>query len=286
MKQAGLILLIIITFVGFILPQTDEHIIRVMTLNIRCAACEQESDINHWSKRKYLVAELIEKYNPDIIGLQEAEKRQIDDLFDLLDGYEWIGVGRDDGKETGEYNAIFYKVGRFSIAQTKTFWLSETPEVPSKGWDAAFNRTVTIAEIEDKQASKHFYFFNTHFDHVGETAKLESAKLILNEIKILNENFPLVLTGDFNSTPGSEPYKQVISDSVLSNAEEISEQPHFGGIVTFNGFGKTMSVGNTIDYIFVNDKVKVLSHGTITDMFDDNYPSDHYPVLAEIVLKY
>jgi endonuclease/exonuclease/phosphatase family metal-dependent hydrolase len=285
MKLTGLILLIAITFSHSNLAQSDEHTIKVMSFNIRCAACEKESDINHWSKRKYLTAELIKKYNPDLIGLQEAEKSQIDDLFDLLDGYKWIGVGRDDGKETGEANAVFYKTDRFNIEQQNTLWLSETPEVPSKGWDAAFNRTVTIAKVEDRKSDKHFYLFNTHFDHVGETAKLESAMFMLNEIKSVNEIFPVVLTGDFNSIPGSEPYKQLTSDSVLFNAREISEQPHFGGIVTFNGFGKTMTIGNTIDYIFVNDRVKVISHGIITDFIDEKYPSDHYPVLAEIILK-
>jgi endonuclease/exonuclease/phosphatase family metal-dependent hydrolase len=285
MILTGYVLLVALMFTSHALSQNDQQIIKVMTFNIRCAACEKESDVNHWSKRKNLVAQLIIKYIPDIIGLQEAEKIQIEDLMNLLKGYNWFGAGRDDGKETGELTAVFYKEDRFILREQSTLWLSVTPDIPSKGWDAAFNRTLTKARIEDKLTGKNFHFFNTHFDHKGEFARTESAKLILNEVQKVSNDFPVVLTGDLNAIPTSEPYKLLIKDQILFDANEISEKPHYGGIVTFNGFGKIMGLGNTIDYIFVNDKVDVLSHGVITDTFDERYPSDHYPVIAEIIFK-
>ena len=199
MKTLLLILLIAISFHPRLPAQLSETgtAFSVMTYNIRYAGGEKEGDINNWSKRKYLVAKVITKYKPDIIGLQEAEKIQIDDLMNLSDGYNWIGVGRNDGKEAGEFTAIFYNKNRFELIRNLTFWLSETPGVPSRGWDAAPNRTVTVAELLDKKSGKSLYLFNTHFDHVGEKARIESVKLLVEKI---NENLPGLMELEYEGT--------------------------------------------------------------------------------------
>jgi endonuclease/exonuclease/phosphatase family metal-dependent hydrolase len=263
--------------------------VKVMTFNIRCGSCEKPEDVNNWKNREYLAAKVIKENNPDLIGLQEAEKFQIDVLINLLENYNWVGAGRDDGKNAGEFTAIFYKKDKFTEEESSTFWLSETPDVPSKDWDAALNRTATYIKLKNKISGNEFYLFNTHFDHIGDTARIESAKLMLNKIENIGEDLPVVLTGDFNTIPDSDPYKIIVNGNEnsfhLFDTSQLSQTPHYGGISTFNGFGKTMDMGRTIDYIFVNDKIKVLTHGVITTTYDNHYPSDHYPVISEIVLK-
>ncbi len=155
--------------------------IKVMSYNIRCGYCEDSSDANNWSMRKYLVAYIIKTHNPDLIGLQEAEIFQVSDLAEMLDEYEWYAVSREDGKEKGESNAILYKKKRFELLTKQTLWLSKTPELVSKGWDAAFNRTLTIVKLKDLMSSEELYYFNTHLDHKGEVARTEGSRLILNE---------------------------------------------------------------------------------------------------------
>ncbi len=284
-------LLVLLTFhsINFYSQKLNGDTIKVMTFNIRCGSCEKPEDINNWSKRKYLAAKVIKENDPDLIGLQEAEKFQIDNLISLLEDYNRVGAGRDDGKNAGEFTAIFYKKDKFSEEESSTFWLSTTPDVPSKGWDAALNRTATYIKLKSNASGNEFYFFNTHFDHIGETARVESAKLLLNKVEIIAVDLPVVLTGDFNTVPDSDTYKIMVNgnenDFHLFDASQLSQTPHFGGISTFNGFGKTMEMGRTIDYIFVNDKVGVFTHVTITITYNDKYPSDHYPVVSEIVLK-
>ena len=294
MKTLLLILLIAISFHPRLPAQLSETgtTFSVMTYNIRYAGGEKEGDINNWSKRKYLVAKVITKYKPDIIGLQEAEKIQIDDLMNLSDGYNWIGVGRNDGKEAGEFTAIFYNKNRFELIRNLTFWLSETPGVPSRGWDAALNRTVTVAELLDKKSGKSLYLFNTHFDHVGEKARIESVKLLVEKINEIAGDKPVIVTCDLNSTPNSSAYNLLTSSyeqetkhHTLYDAQTISEQPPTGGIVTYNGFGKTMNMGRRIDFVFVDDRVKVISYQIVKDTFNGLYPSDHWAVLAYLCLR-
>jgi len=257
--------------------------IKVMTYNIRCGFCEDSSNVNNWSNRKYLVAYLIKSHKPDLIGLQEAEMFQVNELFEMLDVYDWYGVSREDGKEGGESTAILYRKKRFSLEQKQTLWLSETPEVVSKGWDAMFKRTVTLIKLKDLMSSKEFYYLNTHFDHVGETARTESSKLLINEIIKYSADYPIILSGDFNYTSNSEGYK--IIKSQLSDSKSISRTENVGGNITFNGFGKDIQPDNKIDFIFVNDKVGVLYHIIDTITFNGLYPSDHYPVIIEVSFR-
>jgi endonuclease/exonuclease/phosphatase family metal-dependent hydrolase len=278
-KYLLLLTVVILTQITF--SQTEN--IKVMTYNIRCGFCEDSSNVNNWSKRKYLVAYLIKNHNPDLIGLQEAEMFQVNELIEMLDEYDWYGVSREDGKEGGESTAILYRTKRFLLEQKQTLWLSETPGLISKGWDAMFKRTVTIIKLKDLMSLKELYYLNTHLDHVGENARTESSKLLLNEIGKLSTDYPVILTGDFNCTSTAEGYK--IITSKLSDSKYSSKTESIGGNITFNGFGNDIKPDNKIDFIFVNDKVEVLNHIIDTTTFNGLYPSDHYPVITEILLK-
>ncbi len=261
---------------------TQSENIKVMTYNIRCGFCEDSSSVNNWSYRKYLVAYLIHSHKPDLIGLQEAEMFQVNELIEMLDEYDWYGVSREDGKERGESTAILFKKNRLEPLTKQTLWLSETPELISKGWDAALNRTVTIIKFFDKHLNKEFYYANTHFDHVGETARTESSKLIVDILAKYSDEYPVIFSGDLNFTSNSEGYK-VLSEK-LFDAKSISESES-GGNITYNGFGNDIQPDNKIDFIFVNDKIKVINHIIDTTLFNGLYPSDHYPVIADTQFK-
>ncbi len=275
------LLFITIIFLAQIAFGKSENI-KVITYNIRCGFCEDSSSVNNWSYRKYLVAYLIHSHKPDLIGLQEAEMFQVNELIEMLDEYDWYGVSREDGKERGESTAILFKKKRFEPLTKKTLWLSETPELVSRGWDAALNRTVTIIRFFDKHLNKEFYYANTHFDHVGETARTESSKLIVDILTNYSDEYPVIFSGDLNFTSNSEGYK-VLSEK-LFDAKSISESES-GGNITFNGFGNDIQPDNKIDFIFVNDKIKVINHIIDTTLFNGLYPSDHYPVIAETQFK-
>ena len=198
-KLAGIILILFSCF--FVSAQTE---IKVMSYNIRL---DVKSDgENQWEKRKDKVAGLMNYYEPDFIGGQEVQHHQLTYLLENLKGYNYIGVGRDDGKEAGEYSCIFYKKDKFNVLQQSTFWLSPTPDTVSKGWDAAIVRVCTYGLFKNKKTKQLFWVFNTHFDHVGKVARLESAKLIIKKMQELNtKNYPIIFSGDFNSRPEAEP---------------------------------------------------------------------------------
>ena len=256
--------------------------LKVMTYNIRLSL---ESDKeNSWNNRKQETMALMSYYHPDYFGVQEAIPQQMIDIKTNLKDYDFVGVGRDDGKNQGEYSAIFYDKSKLDVLKSGTFWLSETPEKPSKGWDAAYNRVCTYAFFKIKKTGKQFLAMNLHFDHVGDVARVNSAKLILEKIKKLNpKNVPLTLTGDFNLTDDSEPIK-IISKS-LDNVFYHSKKTHYGPKGTFTGFDINTIPQDRIDYIFVKG-FEVLSNRTINDRRENLlYPSDHFPILAEINFK-
>ena len=275
-------LIIIITLFTSQINFSQTENIKVMTYNIRCGYCEDSSDVNNWSNRKYLVAYMIKTHSPDLIGLQEAEMFQVKELIEMLDEYDWYGVSREDGKEGGESTAILYRKARFSSEQKQTLWLSETPELVSKGWDAMYKRTVTIIKLKDLMSLKEFYYLNTHLDHIGEVARTESSKMIVNAIGKYTNEYPVILSGDFNYRTASDGYK-IITNKIF-NTQSISKNES-GGNITFNGFGKDIQPDNKIDFIFVNDKVEVLNHTIDTTTFNGLYPSDHYPVITEIIMN-
>ena len=253
--------------------------LKVMSFNIRLSV-ESDKD-NAWPKRKEEALALLEYYHPDFFGVQEALPEQMKDIKTGLKNYDFVGVGRDDGKEKGEFSAIFYDTQKLKIVKSGTFWLSETPEKPSKGWDAALNRICTYAIFKDVKSKKEFLALNIHFDHVGNVARVKSSELILQKAKELNpKNLPLVLTGDFNLTEDSESVK--ILSKNLKDTYYHSEKPHYGPKGTFTGFNVNEIPQNRIDYIFVKD-FKIKSHRHINDRRENLlYPSDHFPVLSEI----
>jgi endonuclease/exonuclease/phosphatase family metal-dependent hydrolase len=257
--------------------------IKVMSFNIRL---DVESDgENKWSLRKDKVAGLMRYYAADFIGGQEVQNHQLKYIVEYLPAYKFIGVGRDDGKEAGEYSCIFYNGNKFRLLSQATFWLSPTPDVPSKGWDAAYNRVCTYGLFKSKQTKQLFWVFNTHFDHVGKEARLNSAKMILNKISQLNaKNYPVFLTGDFNLRPEEEPVREI--SSRLQNTRTASKFI-YGNADTWNGFKFHEKPNGTIDYIFIsNDKrLTVSKFATITDSYDLKYPSDHFPVMATIMVS-
>ncbi|MWV46793.1 hypothetical protein GRF59_24600 [Paenibacillus sp. HJL G12] len=277
--------------------------LRCMSYNIK-NAYDMEGE-NVWSSRKELVAGVIRFHRPDLVGMQEVLYNQLEDLQQLLPEYGWIGVGREDGKQEGEYSCIFYRKNRLKPLRQNTFWLSEQPESPSMGWDAACRRVVTWAEFEDTYTGRTFLHFNTHFDHVGQVAVEQSAHLILERIKGLTAGVPAVLTGDFNVTSDSVPYRVLTQtdekgDALLRDAGMVADYKHFGPAFTFQGFDSRevaarmfpdflerqdkheVEFESPIDFIFVTNQAHVLSYGPIVDHHHGKMPSDHFPVVADI----
>lgn len=271
-------ILMLLALSSWVFAQTPS--LTVMSYNIRCGVCEAQDNPNNWQKRKYFVAHLIKTHNPDVIGLQEAELYQVEDLVDMLDDYSWMGVGRDDGKRKGETTAILYRAERFSLQKRRTRWLSSTPLKPSRGWDAAYSRTLSVAKLFDKELRQVLYVFNTHLDNEGEIARQQGAKLLMAEIAKVDATTPVVVTGDFNFTVPAKAY-DLVTD-VLADAEKISVTPAQGGGKTFNGFGKNTELDNKIDFVFVKKFMTVQSHLVDTTTYNNLYPSDHYPIIVKV----
>ncbi|MBW8243974.1 endonuclease/exonuclease/phosphatase family protein [Muricauda oceani] len=238
---------------------------------------------NNWDNRKDFLISQLNFYNPDVFGIQEGLIHQVKEIDEGLQDYAYFGVGRDHGDERGEHTAVFYNTKRVKLLEQSTFWLSLTPEKPSKGWDAALPRTCTYGIFQNKSDGSKFMVFNTHFDHVGVKAREESSKLILEKIKELNtEDYPVVVTGDFNlesDSPGVQVILKEMADTHIAAGANA-----FGPEGTFNGFEFNKPVERRIDYIFVSDDFEVLKSAILSDSEDTRYPSDHLPVFAR--LKY
>jgi len=259
----------------------EETPFNIITYNIRMNT--PNDGVNAWPLRKDKVAGLLRFHQADIFCVQEALPEQMNDLAISFPDFDHVGVGRDDGKREGEHMAIFFKNSRFEKLSDGMFWLNETPDKPGFGWDAACNRTVTWIKLRDKITAKIFWFFDTHFDHRGNKAREESAKLIMKYIKEINkENLPLILAGDFNLTKSSGPIQLILRE--LYDAKDKSESAPYGPEGTSGGFDvKVMS--RTIDFIFINEGIRVLRHGVLSDSYGLYYPSDHLPVLAELTVN-
>lgn len=238
--------------------------------------------INRWDLRKANVVDLIERYQPDVFGTQEGLNQQVVFLDNALTDYSYVGVGRHNGKQKGEYCALFYKTAQYNLIEQSTFWLSDTPNKVSVGWDAALERICTYALLEDKQTGKRFYVFNTHFDHVGNVARQKSAQLIFSKISKSNpQNYPCVLMGDLNLTPETAPIQYL--SSVLDETKTQAGENISGPEGTFNAFKHDEPVIDRIDYIFISKGVgKVKQFKIIDDQVEKKYPSDHLPVLVEV----
>ncbi len=254
--------------------------ITVMTFNIRYATPNDGE--NQWENRKDHVAETIQYYKSEICGLQEATEPQVLYLADKLKAYNWIGVGRDDGKAVGEFSPIFYTPKSLELLNWETIWLSKTPEKPSKDWDAALPRIATIAYFKRLADGKEFAAINTHYDHMGKVARVESSKLILEKVNsLIAEGLKVVLIGDFNSTPVDFPITTFTNGS-LKNSFDLSTSPHFGPINSFTGFLPIEKEDSQIDHIFVSKGIQVINHATISQTWQGKFASDHHAVVAEL----
>ena len=265
---------------------------------------------NGWERRLPILCNLVRYHDFDIFGAQEVLDNQLSDMLKHLDGYDYVGVGRDDGLRDGEYSPIFYRRDKFEVLQSGNFWLSESPEVPVKGWDAALPRICSWAEFRLVENGDIFWFFNTHFDHIGVEARQNSAELIIAKIKELAGDRKAILTGDLNTDQNSEPYKLVLASGLFDDAYDMADVRYIlNG--TFNNFNLANKTEERIDHIFLPKGMKVTRYGVLTDYYlapsiaeapkegavgatnttgvaniSETYvsrlPSDHYPVVAKI----
>lgn len=249
--------------------------IKYISYNIRNSRANDGD--NAWDIRKSATKEMIEREQPDIFGLQEAYIEQLQYIDNNFPNYSRVGVGRDDGKEEGEFMAVYYRNDNFKLLDSGDFWLSETPDECSMGWDAACRRIVTWAKLKDIESKKVFYAFNTHLDHVGEVAREQSILLIVDRINkiVKKDKAPVFLSGDFNSNVSSpifDPLKNIMKDSraILPESEWIP---------TYNNYGK--GGDSMIDYIFYKN-AEVQDFKTLNDDYGKPYISDHYPVMAKM----
>lgn len=259
--------------------------LRVISYNIRYAT--QADGRNAWSHRRQAVADLLAHQQPDLIGLQEVTHSQLTDLIAALPGYGWIGVGRDDGATAGEYVPIFYRHDRLTLHASGHFWLSATPAVAgSFGWDADCVRVTTWAHLTDKLTSSALLHLNTHFDHRGMTAQIESAHLLHIFLAQHAVSIPAIITGDFNCTPDSATYQTLLAVPTMTDAMNASRSPHEGPTATFTtDFAEPLQ--EKIDYIFLHtpagvSPLTVHRHAIVADQVDGYYPSDHLPVLVDV----
>lgn len=253
----------------------------VMSYNIKYA--NETDGENSWSKRKNHLTNQVRFYEPDILGVQEALKSQLDHLLSHMSEYTYSGTGRD-GEEAGEFSAIFYNTEKFTKLEEGTFWLSETPEKPSKGWDAAYPRVCSYVKLKNKETQKAFWIFNTHFDHVGDMAREKSSQLLLEKINEYNRGeHPVILMGDFNLEPDAKEIQRISSELVdTRNKAEVV----FGPEGTFNAYEYDSPVSRRIDYIFISkNDFQVLKYGVLTDSKDLKFPSDHFPVLVKLKIQ-
>ena len=249
---------------------------KVMTFNIRYD--ETRDSMDNWHFRKREMIELFKKEQPVLIGIQEGLYHQVTYIDSCLSDYMFVGKGRDDGNMKGEYSAIFIDTTQFKLVHSSTFWLSETPDTISKGWDAALPRICTYALLEHKKNNRFFWIFNTHFDHIGEIARAKSSELIVKKIKMLNtSNYPIILMGDMNSNPNDIPIK-ILSEKYY----DVRNSKNFKGPEgTFNGFGKEKAV-RRIDYIFLLKFETQKAQHLESKRRNGRHISDHLPVMVKI----
>ena len=252
----------------------------VMTFNMRYDNPEDGAD--NWRFRRERIAGVIKAQEVDVLGTQELLSNQFNDLSGLLTGYQGVGVGRLDGAESGEYCAVFFRKDHFTLLDSGTFWLSETPEVVgSLGWDGACERIATWVVLRDRDG-RELFFIDTHLDHVGQVARDEGVSLLMKRIETLSGGRPVILTGDFNSEPGSSVVAHVQKDGVLRDAKAIAAQ-RSGTDWSFSDFGQIPEAERPLlDYIFVSGDIEAVRYEVLPDTFDGGYVSDHAPVMAVV----
>lgn len=300
---------IIISFLLFIVAGASAQELNLATFNVRNDNNSSDSiQGDGWKVRYPVIAQLIRFHGFDVFGTQEALLHQLEDLKENLPGYAYVGIGRDDGKQAGEYSAIFYDTRKFRALEHGDFWLSEQTNFPNKGWDAALPRICSWVKLELLENGKTLYFFNVHFDHVGVVARSESAKLIIRKVKDLAGGHTAVLTGDFNVDQHSPSYAELTGTPILKDAFDIAGIKYATN-GTFNNFNPNSKTESRIDHIFVTPDFKVIKYGVLTDTYrsrlenaEEAYtsgnfprevslkdyrartPSDHFPVMVKVVM--
>jgi endonuclease/exonuclease/phosphatase family metal-dependent hydrolase len=265
--------------------------VRVMSFNIRYGTANDGD--NHWEKRKRFLIETIKAFDPDLLGTQETLGFQRDYLAENLQGYDVFGVGREDGREKGEMAALYFKRSRFQKIDGGHFWLSQTPDQPgSKSWDSALPRMVTWVKLHDRRRTdaKPILFFNTHFDHRGVEARKESARLLRRRVAELGKSCSVIVTGDFNTGEGSEPYRQLFGPdngerSPLGDTYRIAYPGRATNEGTFSGFKVDATSGSRIDWIGVSRDWKIIKATIDRTTREGRTPSDHFPVTAVLRFK-
>ncbi|SES95893.1 endonuclease/exonuclease/phosphatase family protein [Prevotella sp. kh1p2] len=278
----------------------------VGTYNIRNnASNDDELEGNGWSVRQQVVCDQINFESPDIFGAEEVVVGQLHDMLRRCTGYSYLGVGRDDGREAGEYSAIFYKKDKLRLLHSGHFWLNETPDKPALGWDAACVRICTWGEFKDRSTKLRFFFFALHMDHVGVVARRESAKLIVQKIRELAGTRPVVVVGDFNVDQNDDIFQVFVQSGLLKDSYVHARQ-RFAENGTFNAFRPSLKSDSRIDHIFVSPQFEVEHYGILTNMYwkpvsgspevkgkdapqeigfrrwELRTPSDHYPVFVKL----
>lgn len=281
----------------------------VASYNLRQANHGDSIAGNGWGRRYPVIAQLIRYHGFDIVGTQECFLHQLKDMKASLPGYDYIGIGREDGKDKGEHSAIFYRTDKFELIDKGDFWLSETPEKPSKGWDAVLPRICSWGQFKCKDTGAEFLFFNLHMDHIGKKARVESAYLVQQKMKELGKekNLPAILTGDFNVDQTHQSYAAFVSQGVLCDSYETADF-RYATNGTFNNFCPNSFSISRIDHVFVSPRFHVIRYGVLTDTYrtpkdenkkinpkdcpdeinikdyDARTPSDHFPVKVELEL--
>jgi endonuclease/exonuclease/phosphatase family metal-dependent hydrolase len=300
-------LLLSLLFAAFAVSQLSAQML-VGSYNIRLKVSSDSVKGNVWGKRCQVMCDQLNFMSPDIFGTQEVLRVQLLDMLDRLDGYDYIGVGRDDGNTGGEYAAIFYKTDRLRLLDYGNFWLNETPDRPGLGWDAACIRICTWGKFASQTATddEAFYFFNLHMDHVGVVARREAAKLIVSKVREIAQGAPVIVTGDFNVDQNDEIYSIFTQSSLLKDSY-LASRIRFAENGTFNSFDTDLYTDSRIDHIFVSPSINVDAYGILTNSYwtPDNdsselmkghdapqeidfsryvrrQPSDHYPVFVRI----
>lgn len=264
-------------------PASETAQLTAMTFNIRLDVASDGP--NAWPHRKAMVAEVIRHEAPDLIGMQEVLLHQKRDLEVALPHYAFAGVARDDGVEAGEFSPVGWRRDRFEMLEAGTFWLSPTPHVPGKAWDAAYPRIASWVFLRDKVSGRQLRVLNTHFDHVGTAARLNAARMIADWVA--KDDTPVIVMGDFNVSAGSEPYKVLATtrQSGLADARSITRTPPYGPPGTFTGFDIAAAPDRPIDHIFVTEDFAVDGFAVLTQHWGGRLPSDHYPVVAKMEFK-
>ncbi len=305
MKKIFCLILFSFLFVGMICAVTPTTF-TVATYNVRNANHGDSINGNGWGQRCPYITQLIRFHGFDIFGTQEGLYNQLQELKQMLPGYNYIGKGRDDGKTKGEHSAIFYRTDKFQLLDQGDFWLSKDETKPNLGWDAVCVRICTWGKFKEIKSGFVFVYFNLHMDHIGTVARSESAKLILKKIQEMPKGMPVILSGDFNVDQDSPSYKLLNTSGILQDSYGMSKLVYAPN-GTFNDFNPNSKTDSRIDHIFLTDNFKVLKYGILTDTyrsenkgeFNSNAapkeiklqensarcPSDHFPVMIEVQTK-